>query len=124
MEQIELGGFRVQKTHRGAMAWMRIEARAGYWTMTLRNDNVMYNLIDKMLEVGYTEYVHSYIQQCFVASSVSPDAEWAEDFAQIYEKYVQRHMPPEEPTEEEQKEALDEAIGLTIAKDENSSSDE
>lgn len=119
-QEIQIGGFKLQKTTRGVWGWLRIEAQSGYWSMILRSDNTMYQLLDKMLESGHTEWVHSYIQQAFISASVSPDAEWAEDFARIYEAYVNRILQAQgTPTEEEERDALEEVMVNQVAQQEN-----
>lgn len=124
-QEIQIGGFKFQKTTRGVWGWLRIEAQSGYWSMILRSDNVMYQVLDNMLKSGYQEWVHSYIQQAFIAASVSPDAEWAEDFARIYESYVNRIAQSQaEPTEDEQKEALEEVMVNYVAQQENEKKNE
>lgn len=104
MKQVlELGGFRVETLKRGKQEWMRISAKSENWKMTLRNDNVVYQVIKEMLNQGYTEYVHSYVMLNYSMASVTPDLEFMEGFIKLQNDYAQRVVSPtlSEVSEEE-----------------------
>lgn len=91
-----MGGFAIEFSKRGKYEYMTAESVAKTWRMTLRSDSEIYWIMRNMWEGDdngtnvYKEYVHSYVQMCFICSSVSPDEQWVADFVDIYDKYCQR----------------------------------
>lgn len=91
-----MNGFTIEFSKRGDYEYMVAETVAKNWRMVLRSDSEIYWLMRNMWEGDrygtnvYKEYVHSYIQMCYICASVSPDEQWVKEFVDIYNKYCQR----------------------------------
>lgn len=95
-KKVRMNGFTIEFSKRGDYEYMVAETVAKNWRMVLRSDSEIYWLMRNMWEGDrygtnvYKEYVHSYIQMCYICASVSPDEQWVKEFVDIYNKYCQR----------------------------------
>lgn len=95
-KKVRMNGFTIEFSKRGDYEYMVAETVAKTWRMVLRSDSEIYWLMRNMWEGDsdgtnvYKEYVHSYVQMCYICASVSPDEQWVKEFVDIYNKYCQR----------------------------------
>ena len=115
----KIGGFTIEFVKRGNYEFMTAQTRANSWRMVLRSDSEVYWIMKSMWEGDddgtnvYKEYVHSYVQMCYICANVSPDEQWVKEFVDIYNKYCDRvkESRGEDTTTEE------EAMQMEIARE-------
>lgn len=115
----KIGGFAIEFSKRGDYEFLVAETRAGNWRMVQRSDSEVYWIMKSMWEGDddgtnvYKEYVHSYVQMCYICANVSPDEQWVSNFVDIYNKYCDRvkESRGEDTTTEE------EAMQMEIARE-------